>query len=157
FAEGGALMGFRAGINDTLVEFVPGVTSQEHTQINVNKNKKVSAGVGVRSDEVNPRWKSVVVAFSRSLFEPDIEALEALCSAVAAHYLVGQPAWLMLIAPPGSAKTEYLKSLSELPRTEGKKVLWPIDAVTPRTFLSGQFGGEGGGADPESSLLTRIG
>jgi hypothetical protein len=101
--------------------------------------------------EVNPRWKTVESTFARYLFEPDVGALEALCSAVAAHQLVGQAAWLMLIAPPGSAKTEFLKSLSGLER------IWSVDAVTPRTFLSGQIGGKKGTIEKDASLLLRIG
>ncbi len=55
----------------------------------------------------------------------------------------------MLVAPPGSMKTELVEGLRDLPNTH------LIDAVTPNTFLSGQIVD---GPQPVSpSLLHRIG
>jgi len=47
---------------------------------------------------------------------PDIEAVKVTLACMAAHRLVEyQPAWLMLIAPSGSMKTEILRTLDGLP------------------------------------------
>jgi hypothetical protein len=50
-------------------------------------------------------WEVVEMTFREFLFDPDMEAVRAVYSAIAAHDLPSQPVWPMLIAPPGSAKT----------------------------------------------------
>jgi hypothetical protein len=74
-----------------------------------------------------------------------------LYSAVAAHKLTGAPVWTMLVAPPGSMKTELLMALEGLPSVHF------VDQVTPNTFISG-FIDDGTFKNPTSaSLLHRIG
>jgi hypothetical protein len=57
--------------------------------------------------------------------------LYATLGTVAANLLDGDPVWLGLIAPPSSAKTELLNSLSQLPHVIITEVL------TPAALLSG--------------------
>jgi len=56
----------------------------------------------------------VIEVFGRWLILKDPTPLYAVFGAVAANLLEGDPVWLGLIAPPSSAKTEILNSLSKL-------------------------------------------
>ena len=56
----------------------------------------------------------VIDVFGRWLILKDPTPLYAVFGAVAANLLEGDPVWLGLIAPPSSAKTEILNSLSKL-------------------------------------------
>jgi hypothetical protein len=85
----------------------------------------------------------------KHFYEPDLEAARILYGSVAAHQLTGQPVWPMLIAPPGSMKTELLKGLSN------QKNVWVVDSVTTKTFLSGQIARKNSDSPP--SLLHKIG
>jgi hypothetical protein len=97
-------------------------------------------------------WAAVVRALNEHYHEPDIDGARALYAAVAAHDLDGQPVWPMAVAPPSSMKTEIVRALEGLPR------IHTIDAVTPKTFISGQIRDASVGDDlPPSSLLHRIG
>src|SRR5262245_4083348 len=57
----------------------------------------------------------VIEVFERWLILKDPTPLYAVFGAIAANRLEGDPVWLGLIAPPSSAKTEILNSLSGLP------------------------------------------
>src|SRR5208283_2273620 len=78
-------------------------------------------------------WSAVERALLTHHYNPDLQAAQALYAAVAAHNLPGQPVWPMLVAPPGSMKTDLLAGLDGLPTVH------LIDRVTPNTFLSGQI------------------
>ena len=92
-------------------------------------------------------YQVVVDLLNEHWHEPDIQGIQALYAGVAAHNQSGQPVWPMLVAPPGSLKTEMLESLRPLPGVH------TIDAMTPKTFLSGAL--DQGRQD--ASLLHRIG
>ncbi len=92
-------------------------------------------------------WESLQAVLLTHYHEPDLEAARTIFAAVVAHRLTGQPVWLMLVAPPGSMKTELLESLGGLPRVH------VIDRVTPNSFLSGQMAR----SRAPASLLHRIG
>lgn len=98
-------------------------------------------------------WDHVVSVLRKHFYEPDIEAARVLYAAVAAHALNGQPVWPMAVAPPGSMKTELIRALQDLDRVHA------IDAVTSKTFLSGQIKDGRGNkkTDRKSSLLHRVG
>jgi Bifunctional DNA primase/polymerase, N-terminal/FaeA-like protein len=55
----------------------------------------------------------------------------AMLGAVAANYLPGDPVWLGIVAPPSSAKTEILNSVSLLPKVV------PVATLTVGALLSG--------------------
>jgi Bifunctional DNA primase/polymerase, N-terminal len=69
--------------------------------------------------------------FEKWLILPDRTPVYAVLGTVAANLLPGDPVWLGLIAPPSSAKTEILNSLSALPYVAIAEVL------TPAALLSG--------------------
>src|SRR5205823_5746869 len=58
---------------------------------------------------------AVVSVFQRHLYLPDPSPVYVMLGAVAANYMTGDPVWLMVVAGPGSGKTEQLGSLSALP------------------------------------------
>jgi hypothetical protein len=95
-------------------------------------------------------WDEVSAVLWKHYHEPDTEGARALYAAVAAHDLGGQPVWPMIIAPPGSMKTELLNAL------EGLTGVHLIDKVTANTFISGQIA-EPGKQKGEPSLLHRVG
>src|SRR5262245_8214620 len=98
-------------------------------------------------------WDEVVRVLQNNFHNPDIQAARAIYSAVAAHALKGQPVWPMVVAPPGSMKTELIKALDGLPQVHS------VDQVTSKTFLSGQIRDDLLKQKPDrpSSLLHRIG
>jgi len=69
--------------------------------------------------------------FERWLILPSKTPLLAVLGAVAANYLPGDPVWLGVVAPPSSAKTEILNSISMLPDVV------PIATLTVGALLSG--------------------
>ena len=96
------------------------------------------------------RWDRVVTVLRTHYHEPDVQGARVVYAAVAAHRLAGQPVWAMVVAPPGSLKTETLGALQGLPNVHF------IDTVTPNTFISGQIQeGKKKGSPP--SLLNRVG
>src|SRR5579863_3653749 len=98
----------------------------------------------------NRAFQKIVAVLREHHFRPDIQAARGLYAAVAAHRLPGQPVWPMLVAPPGSLKTELLQPL------EVVSGVHLVDKLTPNTFLSGQIS-ENRRGQPSPSLLHRIG
>lgn len=95
-------------------------------------------------------WEAVESTLRKHYWNPDTQAARALYAAAAIHhYTQRPPVWLMLIAPPGSMKTQLLDALTGIPGVH------PVDMVTKNTFLSGQIAH--GKNRPSSSLLHRIG
>src|SRR5258706_1840810 len=60
-------------------------------------------------------WEKVEAVLKQHFHQPDTEPVRAAYSAIAAHRLAGQPVWAMLVAPPGSLKTEGLNAIKGLP------------------------------------------
>jgi len=73
----------------------------------------------------------VLETFEHWLILPSRAPVYAVLGAVAANRLPGIPVWLGLVAPPSSAKTEILNSISTLPN------VYPAATVTPAALLSG--------------------
>jgi hypothetical protein len=96
-------------------------------------------------------WDNVAALLQKHYHEPDVEAARAVYSTVAAHRLNGPPVWPMVVAPPGSLKTELLNALV------GLSGVHLIDSVTPQTFISGQLDEPGKVKQTSPSLLHRIG
>src|SRR5215472_11844560 len=73
----------------------------------------------------------VLEVFEHWLILPSRTPVYAVLGAVAANRLPGIPVWLGLVAPPSSAKTEILNSISTLP------FVYQAATVTPAALLSG--------------------
>ena len=69
--------------------------------------------------------------FERWLILPDRKPVYAMLGTVAANLLPGDPVWLGLVAPPSSAKTELLNSISGLP------FVVSVSTLTLASLLSG--------------------
>jgi len=74
---------------------------------------------------------NVVKVFRKWLILPSATPVYAMLGAVAANLLEGEPVWLGLIAPPSSAKTELLNSITGLPNVV------QAATITPSGLLSG--------------------
>jgi hypothetical protein len=98
-----------------------------------------------------PAWTDVEAALVKHHHNPDLLAARGLYAGFAAHRLIGTPVWVMLVAPPGSMKTELLSGLSGLPNVHF------VDHLTPQTFLSGQIADPLKASKVPASLLHRIG
>lgn len=114
----------------------------------------VMLGLGEPNISRPSRWLAVVDTVERLYQDPDIDGLQIVCAAVAAHALKDYPpAWCLIIAPPGSMKTDVLESFRGLPGAHF------VDEVTPKTFISGKIDepGKKGKRKAPASLLHRIG
>jgi hypothetical protein len=80
------------------------------------KRKQPYLVSSTRSPLANPRTPihRLAAALQSCLYFPDPGALYAVCGTVMANMMRGYPAWLMLVGPPESGKTELLKPLMRL-------------------------------------------
>ncbi len=77
---------------------------------------------------------------------PDTEyAFRIAFASVVANYFEDDPLWMLVVAPPSSAKTEIIQSLGDSPFS------WNISSFTSKTLASGERN------NPQASLLKRIG
>ena len=74
---------------------------------------------------------NVVATFDKWIKLDEHGPVYVTLAAVAANHLPGPPVWLGLVAPPSSAKTEILNSLSRLDKAQ------LATTVTPAALLSG--------------------
>jgi hypothetical protein len=78
-----------------------------------------------------PPIEDALQTFERWLILPSRTPVYAMLGTVAANLLPGDPVWLGLVAPPSSAKTELLNSISGLP------FVVSISTLTLASLLSG--------------------
>src|SRR5262245_2111500 len=73
---------------------------------------------------------------TKYFYKPDIQAVRIVLGTVQAHSLnIGDPAWLFVVAPPGSGKTTMsIMGSSGLPN------VIMLGDFTENTFLSGFYG-----------------
>lgn len=100
---------------------------------------------------VNTAFARVEDVLLRHFYQPDVEATRVLYSAFAGHRLSGPPVWPMIVAPPGTSKTEMLNAL------DGQKGVHFINQITPHTFISGQVVDGKSASKVAPGLLHRIG
>ncbi|MEE8077113.1 MAG: hypothetical protein V3T60_16010 [Candidatus Binatia bacterium] len=82
--------------------------------------------------------------FERWLLLKDPYFLEVVLAVVVANLLGGDPLWLLIVAPPSSAKTEIIRALSRL------SCIYLLSNLTANTLLSGQQGKK------DASLLPHL-
>jgi len=119
--------------------------------MHILSHREVDVTAVAANDRAVQAWAKVERALLTHCHKPDLDGARALYAAVAAHRLPGQPVWAMLVAPPGSVKTELLSALDGLPNFHS------IDQVTPNTFISGQIQDPKRGNKQPSGLLNRVG
>jgi hypothetical protein len=96
-------------------------------------------------------WANFEQVLTANFYDPDLQAARALYSAIAAHNLSGLPVWPMLVAAPGSMKTQLLGGMAGLPG------YCFVDNFTPQTFISGQIDDAASPRKKPAGLLHRIG
>jgi hypothetical protein len=94
---------------------------------------------------------AVLEVFERWLILKGRTPVYAVLGAVAANLLPGDPVWLGLIAPPSSAKTEILNSISRLP------YVVQASTITPGGLLSGSTPKKDQDKQARGGLLQQIG
>jgi hypothetical protein len=88
--------------------------------------------------------------FAEHLLIEDGALLNVVVGTVLSHRLGGDPVWPLIVGPPGSAKTEILRSLYGIPG------IFPLSELTPRTFASGLNESKGGDPSLLAKLTTEI-
>lgn len=98
-------------------------------------------------EPVGDRLAALNDVLRRWFYNPDFQAIRVLLGTINAHYLsIGDPAWLFLVAPPGTGKTTMaIMSTARLPQTES------LGGFTANTFLSGFHG------QRQPGLLEKLG
>ncbi len=94
---------------------------------------------------VRVSWEEVEKTFGKWLRLESSDPVRVVLATVVANRLPGDPVWLFLVAPPSSAKTEILLSLS------GLEDVYTLSLLTPNTFLSGKESKDG-----DCSLLPQL-
>ncbi len=103
------------------------------------------AAQAASASEVPRAIDRVHKAFQSRLELDDTDPIDVILAALVSVKEDDMPLWLMLVAPPGSGKTEMLVSLNGL---RGVRL---ISRITPQTLISG-WGSRGN----RSSLLKRL-
>jgi hypothetical protein len=90
-----------------------------------------------RLDKILRRW----------FHEPDMQAIRIVMASIKSHYLdLGDPAWLFVVAPPGSGKTT-----TSIMGAAGLDQVHTLGDFTENTLLSGFYGHR------EAGLLEKLG
>lgn len=84
--------------------------------------------------------------FKKWLFLDSTDAIDIMLATYVSQSIDGEPIWMFLVGPPGSAKTETLNSLSLVPS------VYMTSTLTPHSLISGASWKDGG--DP--SLIPRL-
>jgi hypothetical protein len=92
-----------------------GFHEEHHGPESLDAQPHVPKGNGDAANIAPCTIEETLQVFERWLVLPDRTPVYAVLGTVAANLLPGDPVWLGLIAPPSSAKTEILNSISKLP------------------------------------------
>jgi hypothetical protein len=86
-------------------------------------------------------------------YNPDLQAVRIVLGSIAAHYLsIGDPAWLFIVAPPGTGKTTM-----SLMGAAGLPEVIPLGDISENTFLSGFYGHQSPGMLEKLGPVTEEG
>lgn len=110
----------------------------------------MTEATAVASPPVHQRLNRVLETYKKWLYIPDDVALLTVLAVVAANLRLGDPVWLLVIAPPGGGKTEVLQGLGSLPYVH------PAATLTEPALLSGTSVKERA-AGAKGGLLRQIG
>jgi hypothetical protein len=98
-------------------------------------------------DTNKPALEELNSLLSKTFYKPDLQAVRIVLGAIEAHRLrVGDPAWIFVVAPPGSGKTT-----TTIMGTCGLPDVIPLGDFSENTFLSGFYGHK------EPGLLEKLG
>lgn len=71
--------------------------------------------------------------FKKHFLLENTDIIKVVLATIVANKLEGDPLWLLIIAPPSSAKTEIISSLSGIPQ------IYPLSSLTAHTLVSGMI------------------
>jgi hypothetical protein len=94
-----------------------------------------------------PALEQLNKLLSKDFYKPDLQAVRIVLGAIEAHRLrVGDPAWIFVVAPPGSGKTT-----TTIMGTCGLPEVTLLGDFSENTFLSGFYGHK------EPGMLEKLG
>jgi len=93
-----------------------------------------------------PSLDDVYRVFKKWLYLDSTDGIDIMLATYLSQQIDGEPVWMFIVGPPGSAKTETLSSLSWLDNS------YITSSVTPHSLISGANWKDG--ADP--SLIPRL-
>lgn len=93
-----------------------------------------------------PMLADVYTVFKKWLYLDSTEGIDIMLATYLSQQIDGEPVWMFIVGPPGSAKTETLSSLSWVDHA------YMTSSVTPHSLISGANWKDGG--DP--SLIPRL-
>jgi hypothetical protein len=113
----------------------------------VTKTRKKKTGSSIAPGVVEGRFATLNAIIRRWFYQPDLQGIRVTMGTMKAHYLgIGDPAWLFVVAPPGTGKTTLtIMGMAQLPEVVS------LGAFTPNTFLSGFYG------QREPGILEKLG
>lgn len=93
-----------------------------------------------------PTLDEVYTEFKKWLYLDSTDGIAIMLATVISQQIDGEPVWMFIVGPPGSAKTETLSSLSWVEN------MYMTSSVTPHSLISGASWKDGG--DP--SLIPKL-
>lgn len=93
-----------------------------------------------------PSLDEVYAEFKKWLYLDSTDAIDIMLASVVSQQIDGEPIWMFLVGPPGSAKTETLSSLSWVDNA------YMTSSLTPHSLISGASWKDN--ADP--SLIPKL-
>jgi hypothetical protein len=139
---------------DALIERAPDYAADGSMRDDIDGERVDDApeqAAGSKRDDMNAppplipcTIEQTLEVFEHWLILPDRTPVYAVLGTVAANLLPGDPVWLGLIAPPSSAKTEILNSISKLPRVVQAATLSPAGLLSGTPQKQRATGTKGG-------------
>lgn len=99
-----------------------------------------------RGDPEKIKVQKIYDTFQKFLFLKNTDGIQIMLATVMANAIEGDPIWMFLVAPPGSAKTEIIQSLAQCEK------VYAISSLTPHALISGASWV--GGSDP--SIIPKL-
>lgn len=132
-------------------------TVPRQTVLDDKKSDDPDTDDATRGPEASPptretKWKQpptlddVYTVFKKWLYLDSTDGIDIMLATYISQQIDGEPVWMFIVGPPGSAKTETLSSLSWLDSS------YITSSVTPHSLISGANWKDG--ADP--SLIPRL-
>ena len=102
---------------------------------------------GVHTGDESNALEPLEVLLGTYFYKPDFQAIRIVLGAIQSHYLnLGDPAWLFVVAPPGTGKTTM-----GIMGAAGLREVVSLSDFTESTFLSGFHGHQ------QPGLLEKLG